>query len=341
MSNRILDEIKTRIAEREHAALMCEADIATTPTHQQVDQLNTSDNNNIDVQVGDNRSMESRFHCLLLSSLNPIEDNGVAVLSPSVDITDEPISPLRFPSEAIKTTEDINLIFHKELIRLDTDISSLRGAIENQSERFERLERWIERLVENGDRRDTRSRNDVNRILQLYDQIPNKITIQYFLNTGKKIPPRVKIELRNKVRDSNGKPYYPAYQTLYGNCYDDFGISKFDKFSKYSINSDFGDDTKPIQNFISDVRSAFTDNKDMLGTFFYDVDTTEIFLHAYAVINKAEGWGKLFLYDGSDFVEDAFEFAASKAKDRSKSPDGIYTINQNNIAEMLGMNTAS
>lgn len=291
----------------------------------------------------DTKAIKSRFHCLPLDLDKAIEDNGVAVLSPSVDITHDSISPLHSSFEAIKTTDDINIEYNEELIPTnnkvicDADILSLRLAIETQNERLERLERAIERLAENGERSNTQPRSEVNRIIQLYDQTPNKITIQYFLNTGKKIPPRVKLELRHKVRDINGKPYYPTYQTIYGNCYKDYGISKFDKFSKFSINDVFCDDMKPLREFISDARSALTETDDMIGTFFYDVDTTEIFLDAYVVINKTDGWGKLFLYNGNEFSEEAFEFATSKARAGSKCPDGIYTINHDKITNMLGL----
>ena len=321
----------------------------------EVDQLNIDDS--IDTKATcqndeththvDKRSMKSRFHCLPLVLLKTKKDNGVAVSSTSVDITHEPMSSLRFSSEAMeamKSDKKGNGYIHqkeinttKEKAMNEVDFSSWPVAVEGLNDRLERLERAIIQLAENGAQPRIPPRDDRDRVIQLYDRIPNKITIQYFLNTGKKILPRIKLELRHKVRDSNGKPYYPAYQTLYGNCYSDYGRTKLDKFTKYSINYEHIDQISPLRDFVSRAIRELDGENDYLGTFFYEPDTTEIFPHAYVLFNKNDQYGKLFLFNGENFIGEEFEFTKSKAKEGVKSPDGIYTINQDRISDMLGL----
>ena len=298
------------------------------------------------------KATNSRFHCLPLDLDKTKEDNGVAVLSPSVDITNDLISPLRSSHEAIKTTDDNNIENNEDLISTDkkdiydVDVLSLRLAIETQNERLERLERAIERLdnsivilAENLGRSNAGSKISAKRILQLDEQLPDKITIQYFSNTGRTVPPRVKLELQHKQLDKNGKPYYTVYQKLYGDCYKDFGRTKLDKFMGYAINYDYRSHIEPLQDFVHRMTRDLEKETECLGAFLYEKDTIEIFYHAYIIINIAQCHGNIFLYDGNDFAEEAFAFAPSKAKDGPKSPDGIYIMNKNKISELLGLTT--
>ncbi len=290
----------------------------------------------------DEESMKSLHHCLnCLNCINgkSIEDNGIAISSTlSVSENHEPmessIISLRSPSSKTIKLDECN---HNSLITKSIEDNIMGAGFERalceQGERIDRLEKSIDRLIGHFETQNstTGQIQASERLIQFDDKIPHKITIQYFLNEGTKLPPRVKMELRHKVRDGNGKPYYKAYETVFGNCYKDFGLNKLDKFSGLIINSANSDDIFELRKLVKTARDTFTDDKDMIGTFFYDVETSEVFTNAYIIIDKTELYGKLFINGGTKFVAEYLEFITPKSAGQTKSSDGIYTINKDRV----------
>ena len=307
-----------------------------------------------DISDIDKRSMDRRCHCLHCLSMDKTkEDNGTAISSTSVDINRDHINDdtcLHRQSDHLNILE-YNSLSHEVKVIGDTDKvysdygpevlmraierqnSRLEAAIEQMNSRTERIETAIERLFDHitdiEQARDTNNSEDG--IIQFSDQIPHKITVQYFLNDGKKTPPRIKLELREMVRDVNKKPYYKAYQTVYGTCYRDFGRTKIDQLLKLSVNERYADEISLLRSLVSSSYRRLSDDIDMIGTFFYDKDTNEIFTGAFMIINKADELGRIFIHNGVDFSDVDFEFNPSKSKGKPKGADGIYTINQDII----------
>ncbi len=301
----------------------------------------------IDVdKVCDEGSMESLHHCL--NCLNrkeekTKEDNGTAISSTLwVSENHEPIESqsfsLRIPSsKAILEDKGNDNTANTKSIGENMIGTGFERALCEQGERIDKLEKSIDRLIGHFEATNSTSApiQASERLIQFDDKIPHKITIQYFLNEGSKTPPRVKMELRHKVRDGNGKPYYKAYQTVFGNCYKDLGLNKFDKMSSLIINHIHVDELDNLRKLINDAKKAFIDDKDMIGTFFYNVETSEIITNAYIIINKTDIYGKLFVNDGARFVAEYLEFITPKSAGQAKSSDGIYTINKDRIEIMF------
>ena len=340
----ILDDIRQRYNQNqpdEHAksALITISDIPLEPC---------------DISDTDKGSMDRRCHCLHCLSMDKTkEDNGTAISSTSVDINRDHIydgtclllqsdhmnkSNEKTSSHEIDVISDTDKVYSDYgpavLMRaIERQNSRLEAAIEQMNSRTERIEAVIERLLDHiTDREQSCDKNHFEYgIIQFFDQIPHKITVQYFLNDGKKTPPRIKLELREMVRDANKKPYYKAYQTVYGTCYRDFGRTKIDQLLKLSVNERYADEISLLRSLVSSSYRRLSDDSDMIGTFFYDIDTNEIFTGAFMLINKTDKLGRIFIHNGVDFSNVDFEFKPSKSTGKLKGADCIYTINQDII----------
>ena len=274
--------------------------------------------------------------------LKAIKDNGVAKESPITGSSDDPLRTqyflLRSSSSKTMPENQISQSIKNTISGSEVDIrlGSMRRLTE-QEERLSRLEALvveIHALI----KKDTNTgitdsaADDVDRIIQFTEKQPTKIIIQYFLNTGKKMPPRIKLELKHKVRDGNKKAYYKTYQTLFGNCYHDYGLFKLDKMAKLSINETHDYEIQKLRDLISDISRRFSDDGDLMATFFYNVDTSEVFSGAFVFVNKVTMSGLALFNNGHSFIDEELEFVSSKGVGNPGSADGYYAINHDRLS---------
>ena len=282
--------------------------------------------------------------------LKAIKGNGVAKESPITGSSGDPLrtqySLLRSPSSKAMPENQIIQSIKDTILGGEVDIGagSMRR-LDEQDGRLTRLEALVLEIhsiikKDNTGGADSAA-DDVDRIIQFDERQPTKIIIQYFLNTGKKMPPRIKLELKHKVRDGNKKAYYKTYQTLFGNCYHDFGLFKLDKMAKLSINGKHEYEIQKLRSLISDINRRFSDDGNLMATFFYNVETSEIFTSAFVFVNKITMAGLALFYNGRSFVDEELEFVSSKGVGNPGSADGYYAINHDRISAIFDGSDAS
>jgi len=345
-NNMILEELRAQIANPDNSATIRDHGAINTHEHDNITPIDTCCDNDF---VNDRRLDRGSIvlYCLQEKECKSIEDNGVAFPSTSVDVIGEPMEATNFSlrsssSNAIRNNP-INELEYMTTSRNTKSIEEgsigavVMRALSEQNGRIDGLERLIERVLDRLDGSGTQNSNAGldNRLIQFTEKVPNKITIQYFVNRGKKVPPRIKLELRHKLRDSNNKPYHPVYQTVFGNCYRDFGLTKLDKLARLTINEQHADDINELRNNIEWMNEHFTNDGDLLGTFFYCIETSEVFCGAYVLVDKTTNDGVISLYNGTKFVDHEIEFKPSKSSGTAKGSDGVYTINQDIIDAII------
>ena len=305
-------------------------------------------------EIGDQKATISRPqsdhtstpYCLILPSLS-LEvgrQYGVANWSLDRDLNhdaEEINNSLRLSSKAINAMEA------KSAIQSTTNKTTvdgvmadvLMGEISDLREQVAQLRQAVDMALDamsnGGDKATT---GDDDRIIQLADRTPDKMTLQVFLNEGRKIPPNLKLELRERARDKNGKSYYSPYQKLYAKCLPDFGRGRLDKFANMPINQHDGNKMDGMRNLIEVICDNFDD--DYIGGFFYDKDRGEVFWDMAAIFSRSKMTGYILVDTGEKYQNIKISFAASKSTGTERGANGIYHINSDKIAEIFDGDSA-
>jgi len=294
--------------------------------------------------IDNNGDGDNRRHHYKERQLKAIKGNGVAKDSPITGSSGDPLrtqySLLRSSSSKTMPENQSSQSIKDTISGGEVDIGG--GSMRRLAEQEDRLSR-LEALVleihafikkDNTGGVDSTD-DDVARIIQFTERQPTKVIIQYFLNTGKKAPPRIKLELKHKVRDGNKKAYYKTYQTLFGNCYSDYGLFKLDRMAKLSINGKHDEELQKLRAIISDISRRYSDDGDLIAAYFYNVETSEVFTGAFVIINKVSMVGLGLFYNGRSFVDEDLEFVTSKGTGNPGSSDGYYAINHDRLSAIF------
>ncbi len=294
--------------------------------------------------IDHNGNADNRRHHYKEKQLKAIKGNGVAMDSPITGSSDDPLrtqySVLRTPSSKSISEDQISQSVKDTILggEIGIGLGSMRR-LDEQDGRLSRLEALVceihDLIMKDSSAGTDKADADITRIIQFKEKQPTKIIIQYFLNTGKKMPPRIKLELKHKVKDGNKKAYYKTYQTLFGNCYHDYGLFKLDKMSKLSINETHEYEIQKLRDLISDISRRFSDDGDLMATFFYNVETSEVLTGAFVFVNKITMDGLALFYNGRSFIDEELEFVSSKGVGNPGSADGYYAINHDRISAIF------
>ena len=111
--------------------------------------------------------------------------------------------------------------------------------------------------------------------------------------------------------------------------------------AKLSINGKHEYEIQKLRSLISDINRRFSDDGNLMATFFYNVETSEIFTSAFVFVNKITMAGLALFYNGRSFVDEELEFVSSKGVGNPGSADGYYAINHDRISAIFDGSDAS
>ncbi|MEI7606020.1 MAG: hypothetical protein WCJ64_01425 [Rhodospirillaceae bacterium] len=332
-NKRIFDEIQARHCGTTNTqSSKFSGDLGTHYSPEQIEEI----------IVGGAEATTRRRHCIKTIEYN--EYNGVALPSPlsdrRSDATESNIMSLPSSSDKAmdRTQCDRSSIDLKTMDGVDVAGDGWRRAIDEQNERITRLETAISNLIaglgaETTD--DTSEPNCENQIVQFQDKLPDQITLQYFINSGKNSKPCIKLECRTRVRGVNGKPHYRIYQTLYGKCQKDYGSIELGRISKLNLNAGGPTQIATLQQIIDACHKTYSADKNVIASFFYKVGSSEILWDIFVVIDKSTSDAVLLIYNGTEIIEEFIKFREPPSARNRRGACGYYMINYNKIAEIF------
>ncbi len=307
-----------------------------------------SDKNN--PKTGDMATI-SRSHLLIEEECNVMKDNGVAIWSPEGDQHHDRTEGNAFgfqpppSSKSILETKSNQLISRIEANSTKESELVDRGQFQPPDDgdvryRLNQMEGHIKTLTAAvhqlcGYKSETSSDDRDQGVFQFDDKKPAQIEVQYFLNEGKKEKPVVKLFFKHRSKDRSGKSYFKTYQTLFGRCYDDYGISNLDKISSLMVNQPHAHAITELRRFIKSASRRLDYVGSVIATYFYDKDTKEVMCGLYAVIFMGTDYGALYFEVDGEFVEEIVEFQGPRRKSEKQGSDGIYYVNARRIEEIF------
>ena len=105
--------------------------------------------------------------------------------------------------------------------------------------------------------------------------------------------------------------------------------------AKLLINETHDYEIQKLRDIISDISRRFSDDGDLMATFFYNVETSEVFTGAFVFVNKTTMAGLALFYNGRTFIDEELEFVSSKGVGNPGSADGYYAINHDRISAIF------
>ena len=297
-----------------------------------------------EIIAGGAEATTRRRHCIKTIEYN--EYNGVALQSPlsdrRSDATESNIMSLHSSSDKAmdRTQCDRSSIDLKTMDGVDVAVDGWRRAFDEQNERITRLETAISNLIAGLGGETTSDTSEPaceNQIVQFQEKLPDQITLQYFLNSGKHSKPCIKLECRTRVRGPNGKPHYRIYQTLHGKCQKDYGASELRKISNLSINAGNPTQIETLHTIIDNCYNTYSADKNVIASFFYKVGSSEILWDIFVVIDKSSSDAVLLVYNGSEVIEEFIKFREPPSASNRRGACGYFMLNFNKIAEIFGV----
>ncbi|MEI7607248.1 MAG: hypothetical protein WCJ64_07675 [Rhodospirillaceae bacterium] len=327
--------------------------IKAATSHQITDTNTENQLENFVDHCGGSVAMKWLDHCLnCLHCLSGAEgNNGIADLSPNrldLNETDKGNILLRLP-KAINQTEgnarfsypraDFYFVAPSERTEDIVMGAVLMGALAEQDARIARIEARFDELADMLTARtepEPEPTPDFDRLVQLTEKTPDKITIQFFKNEKKKnMMPIAKLEFHNRVYDKNGKGYYNKYQSVHCKCYQDMGRARAEALMRCKINEVHKNALDDMWDLTSRLHKTFLDDPDAIGGVFYSAKTSEVLLGAVFVIHIDDNSATIYICGDGAIKRFDFNFEASKAANTKSGADSIYQMNSDTVDTLL------